>query len=61
MEIATSRTGRIALTVFFWLLVVFLYLPIVVLAMFSFNDGDPSFPLSGFTTHWYGESFRTTC
>jgi ABC-type spermidine/putrescine transport system permease subunit II len=41
MEIATSRTGRILLTVFFWLLVVFLYLPIGVLALFSFNDGDP--------------------
>ena len=55
MEIATSRGGRISLTVFFWLLVIFLYLPIVILAVFSFNDGDPSFPLSGFTTHWYGD------
>ena len=55
MEIATSRGGRISLTVFFWLLVIFLYLPIMVLAVFSFNDGDPSFPLSGFTTHWYGD------
>jgi spermidine/putrescine transport system permease protein len=53
MEIATSRTGRFLITVFFWLLVVFLYLPIAVLALFSFNDGDPSFPLAGFTTHWY--------
>lgn len=55
MEIATSRTGRVLLTVFFWLLVLFLYLPIAVLALFSFNDGDPSFPLAGFTTHWYGD------
>jgi spermidine/putrescine transport system permease protein len=53
MEIATSRSGRLLLTAFFWLLVVFLYLPIAVLALFSFNDGDPSFPLSGLTTHWY--------
>ena len=55
MEIATSRGGRVSLTVFFWLLVIFLYLPIAVLALFSFNDGDPSFPLAGFTTHWYGD------
>ena len=55
MEIATSKTGRVSLTVFFWLLVIFLYLPIAVLALFSFNDGDPSFPLEGFTTHWYGD------
>jgi spermidine/putrescine transport system permease protein len=57
MEIATSRPGRISLTVFFWLLVAFLYLPIAFLALFSLNDGDPSFPLSGFTTHWYGDVF----
>jgi spermidine/putrescine transport system permease protein len=57
MEIATSRLGRLSLTVFFWLLVAFLYLPIAFLAVFSFNDGDPSFPLSGFTTHWYGDVF----
>ncbi|MTH79753.1 ABC transporter permease [Paracoccus aestuariivivens] len=32
----------------------FLYLPIVVLVMFSFNDSKvTSFPLSGFTWHWY--------
>lgn len=34
----------------------FLYLPIVVLAVFSFNDSDlMAFPLSGFTLRWYGE------
>ncbi|BBE70917.1 ABC transporter permease [Oharaeibacter diazotrophicus] len=34
----------------------FLYLPIVVLAVFSFNDSDlMAFPLSGFTLKWYGE------
>lgn len=32
----------------------FLYLPIVILVMFSFNDSKvTSFPLSGFTLHWY--------
>ena len=55
MEIAPSRGARAWLTAFFWLLVVFLYVPIAVLALFSLNDGDPSFPLSGFTTHWYGD------
>src|SRR5919198_1012182 len=55
MEIATSSGARAWLTAFFWLVVVFLYVPIAVLALFSLNDGDPSFPLSGFTTHWYGD------
>ena len=34
----------------------FLYLPIVVLAAFSFNDSAlMAFPLSGFTWRWYGD------
>jgi len=53
MEIATSKGGLRLLRVFFALLVVFLYLPIALLAIFSFNDGDTSFPLAGFTTRWY--------
>ena len=32
----------------------FLYAPIVILLIFSFNNSEvPSFPLSGFTLHWY--------
>jgi spermidine/putrescine transport system permease protein len=46
------------LGVAFWALVAFLYIPIVFLTVFSFNDGDPSFPLSGFTTDWYGRIFE---
>jgi spermidine/putrescine transport system permease protein len=54
MEIALSKNGRRALRVFFGLLVVFLYAPIAILLIFSFNDSElPSFPLSGFTLRWY--------
>jgi spermidine/putrescine transport system permease protein len=53
MEIATSPSTRRLLTLFFGLLVLFLYAPIVILAVFSFNDGDVSFPLAGFTLDWY--------
>jgi spermidine/putrescine transport system permease protein len=53
MELATSRGARRLLQAFFGLLVVFLYAPILVLAIFSFNDGDVAFPLEGFTTRWY--------
>lgn len=36
----------------------FLYLPIVVLIVFSFNDSKvTSFPLAGFTWHWYQAVF----
>jgi spermidine/putrescine transport system permease protein len=54
MDVALSKTGARLLRVFFFLVVVFLYAPIVILLIFSFNDSDlPAFPLSGFTLHWY--------
>jgi spermidine/putrescine transport system permease protein len=54
MDAALSRNGRWALRAFFALVVVFLYAPIVILIIFSFNNSQvPSFPLSGFTLHWY--------
>ena len=54
MDVALSRTGRRLLRSFFALLIVFLYAPIAILLIFSFNDSDiPAFPLSGFTTRWY--------
>jgi spermidine/putrescine transport system permease protein len=55
-----SRGALTLLRAFYGLLVIFLYAPIVVLAVFSLNDGDPSFPLQGFTTRWYGEFFSNT-
>jgi spermidine/putrescine transport system permease protein len=54
MDVALSRNGRRLLRVFFCLLVTFLYAPIAILLIFSFNDSAiPAFPLSGFTTQWY--------
>jgi spermidine/putrescine transport system permease protein len=53
MDIAASKSATVLMRVFFGLLVVFLYVPIAILAVFSFNDGDVSFPLQGFTTQWY--------
>ena len=56
MDVALSRSGAWALRAFFALVVVFLYAPIVILLIFSFNNSEiPSFPLSGFTLHWYRE------
>lgn len=56
MDIAASRGAQRILKIFFGLLVVFLYAPIVVLIIFSFNDSStPAFPLKGFTWKWYGQ------
>ncbi|HET7235269.1 MAG TPA: ABC transporter permease [Actinomycetota bacterium] len=57
MEIAASKGALLLMRLFFALLVLFLYLPIALLALFSFNDGDPTFPLERFTTHWYADVF----
>jgi spermidine/putrescine transport system permease protein len=54
MDVALTRTGAWILRAFFALVVVFLYAPIAILLIFSFNNSQlPSFPLSGFTLHWY--------
>ena len=54
MDVALSKNGRRTLRAFFAFLVAFLYAPIAILLIFSFNDSDlPSFPLSGFTLRWY--------
>ncbi len=38
------------------LYLVFLYLPVLLLPLFSFNDGTiVAFPLQGFTLKWYGQ------
>ena len=40
------------------LIVAFLYLPVVVLIIFSFNDNKiTTWPLVGFTWHWYHDAF----
>jgi spermidine/putrescine transport system permease protein len=53
-DVALSRSGAWILRAFFFLVVLFLYAPIVILLIFSFNDSAvPTFPLSGFTFHWY--------
>jgi len=55
-DVALSKNGARGLRVFYALVIAFLYAPIVILLVFSFNNSDvPSFPLSGFTLHWYGE------
>ncbi|MDK4742918.1 ABC transporter permease [Rhizobium sp. CNPSo 3464] len=45
------QRGMVSLSL---LVLVFLYVPIIILVLFSFNDSAvTSFPLSGFTLRWY--------
>jgi spermidine/putrescine transport system permease protein len=53
-DVFMSRTGRRVLLVFFGLFLVFLYLPSLLLAIFSFNESTiVAFPITGLTTSWY--------
>jgi spermidine/putrescine transport system permease protein len=46
--------GRIGAAVFIGLLYLFLYAPLLVIALFSFNDSETqTLPFEGFTTRWY--------
>ena len=54
MNAAVSKGGRRWLWLMFWILVLFLYAPLVILLIFSFNDRElVSFPWQGFTFRWY--------
>jgi ABC-type spermidine/putrescine transport system permease subunit II len=49
-----ARPLRWGLRLLFGVLVVFLYLPIVFMVVFSFDDSaTPTLPLQGLTLHWY--------
>jgi spermidine/putrescine transport system permease protein len=56
--VVISPNGKRLLTLFFGLFLVFLYLPTLLLVIFSFNDSTvAAFPLSGFTMEWYSRAF----
>ena len=49
-----ARPTRWGLRLLFGTIVVFLYLPIVFMVVFSFDDSaTPTLPLQGLTLHWY--------
>src|SRR3712207_6456663 len=56
MDVTASPSGRKALAGVYLLLAAFLYVPIVILMVFSFNDDRViAFPLRGFTLQWYDQ------
>ena len=61
MTSAVGRLGRFGLSSYFTLLVLFLYAPLVVLVVFSFEDSYiQALPWSGFTTKWFHTAFANT-
>jgi spermidine/putrescine transport system permease protein len=59
--VVISPNGKRILTAFFGLFLIFLYLPTVLLLIFSFNDSTvATFPLSGLTLEWYERALAST-
>jgi spermidine/putrescine transport system permease protein len=54
-----GRLFRGALSLWAALIYVFLFAPIVLLVVFSFNANQyGTFPITGWTTKWYGQVFH---
>lgn len=53
-----QRISSLGLTGYGILGYLFLYLPIIILVVFSFNDSRSTAQWSGFSTHWYGEMIQ---
>lgn len=55
-----TRTGEIILKVHTYLVYCFLYTPIIVLVLFSFNTSQRNAAWQGFTLNWYFQLFQNT-
>src|SRR5262245_56573552 len=54
-----GRLTRIALRVVTAGTLAFIYVPLIVIAVYAFNDSiTQGWPLSGFTLDWFGEAWR---
>ena len=56
MKKKTSVTSKIYMAIIF----LFLYAPIVVMTVFSFNNSSSTYQMSGFTTYWWKEMFANS-
>jgi putative spermidine/putrescine transport system permease protein len=58
---AIGRFARVALTIVSALILVFIYVPIALIFIYSFNSGTtPAWPPVGFTLHWWEEAIANT-
>ena len=59
-DLGVRRAGRVALWLNPFLVYLFLWIPILVLVVFSFNDGASVSVWNGFTTRWYENIINNT-
>ena len=57
----TGRLARIGLRIATALILAFVYIPIALIFVYSFNSAsNAAWPPAGFTLHWWGEALRNT-
>ena len=55
-----KKKTSVASRLYMLLILLFLYAPIAIMMLFSFNSSNSTYILSGFSTHWYREMFSDT-
>jgi putative spermidine/putrescine transport system permease protein len=56
-----TRATRVGLTVWTLLVVLFLWIPLVLIGIYAFNKSNiQSWPISGWTTHWFSVAWRNS-
>jgi putative spermidine/putrescine transport system permease protein len=54
-----SRGGRIAIRIFSWLVVAFVYVPLLITALYAFSGSvGQKWPIDEYTTRWFGVAWR---
>src|SRR5438477_9820825 len=57
----TTRGTRIALGVWTALVVLFLFVPIVLIGVYAFNASNvESWPITSFSTRWFGDAWHNS-
>ena len=54
-----SRSGRLAIRVYAWLVIAFVYVPILIAALYAFSASvGQKWPIEEYTTRWFGVAWR---
>jgi putative spermidine/putrescine transport system permease protein len=54
-----SRGGRGAIRVYSWLVIAFIYLPLLIVALYAFSGSvGQKWPIERYTTRWFGVAWR---
>jgi putative spermidine/putrescine transport system permease protein len=54
-----SRSGRVAIRVYSWLVIAFIYVPLLIAALYAFSASvGQKWPIEEYTTRWFGVTWR---